>query len=397
MYYKNNKVARIWNKHSDEISAFFLRRYPSFVISRKTSKPLSQIPVFVFHEVNANDFEFQLKYLSENNYRSLNCKEFENAKLTGKREGNEVVLTFDDATSTFWTYAFPLLKKYNHKAILFAIAGLTPDDTQDYPNLEDLWSKKATLDQLSKRKIKQPLCTWSELSEMSNSSYVDVQCHSLTHSRVFTALQLTDFIHPKFDTYFYGNINIPIASDDNPINPNRLIKYGDIVFKNDSRMKCTRRFKENVNLSKYMRAYVKKNGDKEFFNNPKWRKELKNHYEKWDKNKLGEFETKEEMISAVHYEFITSKQILQERLNTQITHFCYPWFESSTLSDQIAGETGYEHLYYSMNIPYDYDKSIKSHMKHTRISEEYLLRLPGKGRVSYSSVWTKKIKNYIAH
>lgn len=392
-----NKYKRIWEKHSEEVAALLKNEFPEFVTSTSSKKrDLRDIPVFVFHEIDPNTFENQLRFLSRNNYRTLSADEFTQLNKTNKTNGNEVVLSFDDATSTFWTYAYPLLEKYGHKAIVFAIPGLTPEDETDYPNLNHYWENKYCKDNLLSRKTKQPLCTWKELEKISKSECIDVQCHSLTHSKINTSNKLIDFIHPKFDTYFYGNITIPISVHDNPNQPSRKVELASPLFQNHTRMMCKNRFYENPNLLRHMQDFVEHNGGNDFFAKKVWRKQLVNHFNKWDKNKLGNFEDNKDMLVAVTHEFRESKKILENRLNKAITHFCYPWFESSFQADQLAKQEGYDNLYYSMKLPSleaSNDKSIK---RHTRLSEQYLFRLPGEGRQSFNSIWLDKVKNYFS-
>ena len=393
-----NKFKRIWEKHSEELSALVTKSFPNFVTSVSQKKAaLTEIPVFVFHEVDPITFESQLKYLSENNYRSLGSDELATLAVDNKTEGNEVALSFDDATSTFWTYAYPLLEKYGHKAIVFAIPGLTPEDNTNYPNLKDQWNNKISEEDLLNRKSKQPLCTWDEIEEMSSSDFIDIQCHSLTHARINTSSRLVDFIHPNFDTYFYENISIPISAHDNPSRPLRKVELAAPIFESYTRMMCKNRFYENPHLLKYMQDFIEHSGDLDFFSNKRWRMALKNHFDKWDKNKLGTFENKKDMITAVTHELRESKKLLEERLNKSVTHFCYPWYESCLQADQLAKQEGYDNLYYSMKIPY-IKKTLQTNdfSRHTRISEQYLFRLPGEGRKSFSSIWIGKAKNYVA-
>jgi peptidoglycan/xylan/chitin deacetylase (PgdA/CDA1 family) len=70
---------------------------------------VDEIPVFVFHEVAPRRLETQLLYLRSNGYCTLDADELEAAAKGGIRKEREVALTFDDATWTFWMYAYPLL------------------------------------------------------------------------------------------------------------------------------------------------------------------------------------------------------------------------------------------------------------------------------------------------
>ena len=110
--------------------------YPSFV-HRDAELAPGEVPVFVFHTIEPAEFEAQLQYLEANGYRALTLDEFLDTQA-GRREPGprEILLTFDDARSSFWFFGFPLLRKYSFPATLFAVTGWTPDGPAR-PNLDD--------------------------------------------------------------------------------------------------------------------------------------------------------------------------------------------------------------------------------------------------------------------
>ena len=142
----------------------------------------------------------------------------------------DVALTFDDATWTFWAYAFPLLRRHQARAILFAIPGIVPDDPTPYPNLEDLWAGRCSAAEIEARAKVQPLCTWRELQALHGSGMVDIQSHSLTHALVPVSARIDDFVHPGFDAGAYANTDLPLAASDDPRRPERQLQLGAPVF-----------------------------------------------------------------------------------------------------------------------------------------------------------------------
>ena len=382
---------RLYEKHVDEAKALLSRQLPSFISRDVVSQHLKAIPVFVFHDVEPERLDRQLSYLCSNGYRSLNANDLVKECDLDITKKPRVALTFDDATWTFWTYAFPLLKKYDLCATLFVIAGIVPEDDAVYPTLEDFWAGRCTQGDLAKRKRIQPLCTWKELAAMHESGIVDIQSHSTTHARIPISPVIVDFLHTNFSTY-YCNLNVPISSLDNPSQPERYLRLGAPVFQSASRMLCRPRFKENPALVTAMVAYVERNGGSEFFDSPKWRKELTAKVRRWSPAQLGEFESYEAMVRAVFTEFTASRKTLEKRLCKKVRHFCYPWFVSSKLSDDLAKVAGYSTLYYGPHIRKQDYQSSSIQLKVRRIPEEYLLRLPGKGRSSICSVWAERAR-----
>ncbi|MGH6916428.1 MAG: polysaccharide deacetylase family protein, partial [Geminicoccaceae bacterium] len=208
-------------KNGPEIQAFLTGNMPSFVTRAKGRAAADAVPVFFFHDVEPGRFEAQLRYLRSNGYGTLDADQLE-ARLRRRStqdHGREVALTFDDATWTFWAYAFPLLRRHHARAILFAIAGIVPDDPTSYPNLEDLWAGRCSAEEIAARAKVQPLCTWRELRALHESGMVDIQSHSLTHALVPASARIDDFVHPGFSAGAYANADLPLASSDDPRRP----------------------------------------------------------------------------------------------------------------------------------------------------------------------------------
>ncbi len=88
------------------------------------------IPIFAYHRfgdsrypsTNISDevFSKQLKYLKENHFQVLTFGEAENLWRSGKPSPKKaVILTIDDGYLSFYTNAWPLLKKYGFNATIF--------------------------------------------------------------------------------------------------------------------------------------------------------------------------------------------------------------------------------------------------------------------------------------
>jgi len=389
-----NRIKESIEKNAPEAKALLTGQMPSFIIKGGRSSSSSDVPVFVFHAVEPERLEHQLLYLRSNGYRTLDADGVEDAVQERTREGEEVGLTFDDATWTFWAYGFPLLKKYNFRAILFAIPGLVPNDSPLYPSIEDVWEGTCSLADLEQRREIQPLCTWRELAIMHQSGLVDIQSHSLTHARVPVSPRVVDFIHPSFDPYFFGNVNVPISPVDNEARPERKLRLGAPVLESAPRLACRLRFRENPELVEAMTRYVQEQGGDRFFECPIWRKKLTGFFKRWAPESLGRLETIEDLDFAVRRELVESKKILEERLYKKVHHFCYPWFAGSEKADRFAAEYGYHTVHCGLETNCEKGKIVGAPIRIRRISEEYLFRLPGKGRSSIVSIWADRIRRF---
>lgn len=394
MHRLKNSLHRSLEKNAPEVKAFLAGQMPSFLTGIRGTDRFSEVPVFVFHEVEPESLERQFVYLRSNGYSTMTADELEEAARGGRGNGREIALTFDDGTWTFWTYAFPLLKKYGFRAILFAIPGIIREDPTWYPNLDDVWNGRCNRDELYKRGTIQPLCTWRELTIMNESGIVDIQSHSLTHVRVPIAPRLVDFLHPGFRTYIC-NFNVPLSILDDPECARRDPGLGAPLFESAPRLTCRLRFREAGELVQRLTGYVAKHGGVEFFNRSGWRKELTTVFRSWSIKALGNFETPEDMEAAVTIELAKSKKILEERLNKQVLHFAYPWHAGSSMADRLAAQVGYRTVHYGPDIPIRNRRHQRRLARVRRISKEYLFRLTGNGRLSIWSIWKDRARRFV--
>lgn len=127
-------------------------------------------------------------------------------------------LSFDDATIDFYTFIYPLLKKYNLKAILAVPSGSILDKAEA--------SKKQRILEVQKHldvaKLQgMAFCSWEEIREMQASNHVKIASHSMTHVNLTHAgvdlecelkkskLLIEDKLQTTIDTFVapYGQMN----------------------------------------------------------------------------------------------------------------------------------------------------------------------------------------------
>ena len=144
-------------------------------------KTVFGVPVLMYHEfvtqedlnsgiafdeyaIYSHEFEHDLKWLQENGYTTITVRELAQY-LSGQGEMPEkpVILTIDDGKLGVYKNAFPLLQKYNMKAVL-AVIGTEIHAASEAPEL--------------RAENTAPYCTWVELAEMSASGHVEIASHS---------------------------------------------------------------------------------------------------------------------------------------------------------------------------------------------------------------------------
>jgi len=104
------------------------------------------------------------------------------AVLPGE-EKEGVVITFDDGEKSIYEYAFPILRKYNMKAVVFLIVG--------YVGKTNIWD-------LSLNGERTAHLSWNEIIEMKNYG-IEFGSHTMTH-RNLTRLSLSDLEYELFES-----------------------------------------------------------------------------------------------------------------------------------------------------------------------------------------------------
>ena len=388
------RFSDIIRKNKDEGLSLLLFSLPFFVYRNSDYLPENNIPVFSFHSVKAELFEKQLKYLSDNNYNTLNSDSLIDI-ISGNKKGsrNSVVLTFDDGRKSLWTTAYPLLKKYKYTAISFIVPSIIKDNEIKSATLEDYWSGKTSLGEIENIENEIPLSNWNEIKEMHESGVVDFQSHSMYHASVFTDNKLIDFINPDFVPTLLDSTLNPLGyiKDDKFSVPK--IEYGSPIYKWDSQLISKTRYIPEEKINESCIEYVQLNGGASFFDNPDWRNELKLYFSGMKKKYgQGAFQNYEERITEIKKDLADSRKVVEEILKKQITHLCLPWYLGNKLTVQLAKESGYECIYWgiknrkSTNYVGDDPFFIK------RINDYFIFSLPGKNRISLNSQIINKIK-----
>jgi len=157
------------------ISSFALMRF-----ARTTSIMVSatqeqvEVPIIMYHSildktnnygkyiVSTDNFEKDLIYLQNNGYTTITMNDLIGYVYNGTSLPEKpVILSFDDGYYNNYKNAYPLLKKYNMKAVISIIGYYT-----------DLYSE------LDEENPKYSHITWDEIEEMTESGLVEIQNHS---------------------------------------------------------------------------------------------------------------------------------------------------------------------------------------------------------------------------
>ena len=367
-----------------------LRRYPRFVYGNAASP--DEIPTFCFHGVTADYLEKVLQYLGENKYHTLSMEEFFGI-VTGHLKPRErsVLLTFDDGTGSMWSVAYPLFRKYNMRATLFAIPGRISTQKRRAPNLEDVWQKRASMEDIAHRDAgSEPLATWEELKIMHDSGLFDIESHSFSHSLIYTGPKIVDFVRPEILASFHDFEFPQKYSGGNSVELIDLKNLGQPIYESAPRLSARRRYIDDEELSRRCIQLVEENGGDQFFAHHGWRERLL-EITGSIRGRTPEFETAKERDSAVLHELKRSKEMLESNLpGKEVHHLCYPWGIGSELSLNMARDVGYRTNFWDridnkLTITVGQDP-----FRLNRIGSDFFYCLPGKGRKSLVQVLQSK-------
>jgi peptidoglycan/xylan/chitin deacetylase (PgdA/CDA1 family) len=100
--------------------------------------PRYVVPILMYHRfgyekstlfVTPGNFDRQMSYLKKNGYNVISLDELvRGIKAKRKFKHNTVVITMDDGYEDNYTYAYPVLKKYNFPATIFIASDLIKKD-----------------------------------------------------------------------------------------------------------------------------------------------------------------------------------------------------------------------------------------------------------------------------
>jgi peptidoglycan/xylan/chitin deacetylase (PgdA/CDA1 family)/fibronectin type 3 domain-containing protein len=166
--------AKAVNKKSSSLRGFSKR-------TGLNSKPVFGVPIMMYHEfvtkkdlkdgiafdeyaVYQSEFESDLKWLKKNGYTTITTTQLSDyLSGKGKMPKKPIILSIDDGKHGVYKRAFPILKKYNMKAVLNIIG-----------NEIDL----ATVTKNYKKNNPAPFSDWNEIKEMSESGNVEIESHT---------------------------------------------------------------------------------------------------------------------------------------------------------------------------------------------------------------------------
>ncbi|MBF0608616.1 MAG: polysaccharide deacetylase family protein [Magnetococcales bacterium] len=150
--------------------------------------------ILTYHHINKKSFSYtvsiecfdrQMHIIKEMGFTTLHTGDLRKAIDDKDLNKKYIMITFDDGWLGSWVYAYPILKKYGHKAVFFVVSswcgrGIKRKRLDDgIPT--DIPTHEQCETMVKEGKMSECSVSWDEFSEMEASGCVDVQCHTNSH------------------------------------------------------------------------------------------------------------------------------------------------------------------------------------------------------------------------
>lgn len=317
---------------------------------------MKNIPIIYYHSVAPKQlnfwnrywltlelkyFEEHLKYFKKNNYKSLLLDEYLDIKHSNSTNKKYFLLTFDDGYLDNFIYVYPLLKKYGFKGTIFVNPEFVDEKSTPRKTLFDYWDNKASLRDIANWGF----LNWEEMREMQESGTIDIQSHTMTHTKYFVSDKLVDFHHPGADSLYYiGNKfpeRKPYYITDTEFE--KLVFYGYPIFEQQSSVIAR---KVDINPS-FNHSIIQSLEDIDWskpYDFKSLYEKVRNIYDDYKKNNdiIKKIESEEEYEQRVYDELKNSKEILESNLDKKVDFLCWPHGDNNEFAHKTALELGYK-------------------------------------------------------
>jgi peptidoglycan/xylan/chitin deacetylase (PgdA/CDA1 family) len=343
------------------------------------SVPAGAIPVFVYHEVDAEAFAADLGFLRDNGYAALSIEEF----LDRSRKqvpGKDVLITFDDARRNFWQAALPVIREFRTAVTLFAptlwIGGSSENEGGAVAAAE-----------------RRRFMTWPQLRECSDSGLVAVHPHGHRHGLVYVSSRLVGFACPdKLARYDVFDWPMRREGGRDLLGPPPL---GTPVYRAAPLLSAPHRILEDYSVVEVCRELVQVEGGAAFFRRPDWEQRLRAVHERAAGARPAEVRMPErEFRSLVASEFALSVGAVREQLGSPADVFAYPWMLGTDTSVRLAQAAG---IRAAFGVGLDFRRARRADLPvplFGRLKADWLRRLPGRGRSSLATALGRKLVGF---
>jgi hypothetical protein len=278
-----------------------------------------------------------------------------------------VLLTFDDGHRSWYEVAWPLLREYGMHGVGFLVPTAVRQAAQD----DAVW------------------LNWAQVREMEQSGVMTFESHSARHSRIFTAPQLVDFLHPGYQGNPLG-LDTPWVSEGGK--ETNALPLGAPIYSHASRFADRPRYFDDPEVRSGCVQWVAAQGGERFFQGIDWRRQLTGYFRTAAGSGTGRFETAAQQRRAMLDDLRQARLLLEAQLQRPVRHLCYPWGVGGALSVALSRQAGYRSNFWVTNAQRNGNRTGDSPFHIPRLKDDYLLRLPGEGRRPLADILLAKLR-----
>lgn len=287
-------------------------------------------------------FEREIRRLSRSGYQFIDLDEYCDRK--GRDYGQKVVcVTFDDGYRDNYVYAFPILKKYGAKATIFVSPDFVRPSEDTSLSMDDVWEGRCRYVDLESLGF----LSWAEMVRMLDSGLIDIQSHTMRHTKLADSDMISDFHNPDAD-YLYPIANrFPEEKPFYPANPNfrRLISYGTPFFREGSSL-VTREVRINPAFEEY--CVDRLSGvDWDSFDYGECYRLVEEEYRRLrDTGHLVVArEAEVEYEDRAWNEISDSREVIGSHLNKSVDYICWPHGDYNAMCIDMAERAGFRYIH----------------------------------------------------
>lgn len=353
-------------------------RYPAFLFGGRLAP--NEVPVFTYHDVEADALRRDLEFLDRNGYRTIGLEEFsERTARRAARSDKAVLLTFDDARRSFHDDAFPVLREHGAKGALFVptywIAGAAAAPGQGGAPSES-----------------RAFMSWPELARCERSGLVDVESHAHRHALVATSERLVGFACPR-TLARHDLFDWPLRHERGADSSGRPAP-GTPVYESQPLLSAVARVLEPQSAPDACRELVKAGGPA-FFERRDAERALRHvHAAAVARDGGAERLTAFETSRQVEAEIVSSVAAFERELGRRPRFFAYPWMLGSPRSLEVLAELGFVAAF---GVAMDFRRARTQPAPlsvHCRYKNDWLRFLPGHGRLRLQHVLPRKVASF---
>jgi hypothetical protein len=203
--------------------------------------------------------------------------------------------------------------------------------------------------------------------------------------------RIFDFFNPDYDSYFYGNIHVPLYTLRGVDQLARTPPWGTPIYHSAPRLQVPRRYFEDESLSRACVDFVEAHGGAQFFGQRRWRAALQRVVTSHRRlvHARGRFESAEERDLTIWKSLRESKAVIESRLHKTVRHLCFPWYDAGDFAIRASQRAGFHANYFGNVRGRPTNRAGDDPLRISRVEGHLLERLPGAGRMRVFDIFRR--------